>query len=56
MRAIGRRLFQGAADDRRDLLIADLARSPAARFVVEAVQPALGKVLVGARIGRRSAR
>ena len=43
MRAVGRRLFQGAADDLRDPLIADLARSPGARFVVEAIEPALGK-------------
>ena len=43
MRAIRRRLFQGAADDLRDPLIADLARSPGARFIVETVEPALGK-------------
>ena len=43
MRAIGRRLLQGAADDLRDPLIADLARSPGTRLVVEAVEPALGK-------------
>ena len=43
MRAIRRRLFQGEADDLLDLLIADLARSPGARFVVEAVEPMLGK-------------
>ena len=43
MRAIRRRLFQSAADDLRDPLIADLARSPGARFIVETVEPALGK-------------
>ena len=43
MRAIGRRLFQSAADDLRDPLIADLARSPGARFIIETVEPALGK-------------
>ena len=46
MRAIRRRLFQSAADDLRDPLIADLARSPGARFIVETVEPALGKVLL----------
>ena len=43
MRAIRRRLFQSAADNLRDPLIADLARSPGARFIVETVEPALGK-------------
>ena len=43
MRAIRRRLFQGEADDLGDLLIVDRARSPGARFVVEAVEPMLGK-------------
>ena len=39
------RLFQSAADDLRDVLITDLARSPGARFIVKAVEPALGKAL-----------
>ena len=43
MRAIGRRLFQGTADDLGDPLIVDRARSPGTRFVVEAVEPMLGK-------------
>ena len=43
MRAIRRRLFQGEADDLGDPLIVDRARSPRARFVVEAVEPMLGK-------------
>ena len=43
MRAIRRRLIQSAADDLRDLLIANLARSPGARFIVETVEPALSK-------------
>ena len=43
MRAIGRRLFQSAADDLRDPLIADLARSPGARFIIETVEPMLSK-------------
>ncbi len=43
MRAIRRRLFQGEADDLGDPLIVDRARSPGARFVVEAVEPMLGK-------------
>ena len=41
MRAIRRRLFQSAADDLRDLLIADLTRSPGARFIIETVEPML---------------
>ena len=43
MRAIRRHLFQGAADNFRDLLIANLARSPGTRLVVEPVEPMLGK-------------
>ncbi len=34
MRAVGRRLFQGAHDDRRNVLVADLARSPGPKLVV----------------------
>ena len=43
MRAIGWRLFQGAGDDLRNLLIADRARSPRAWLVVQSVEPVLGK-------------
>ena len=43
VRAIGRRLIQGTADDLGDPLIVDRARSPGTRFVVEAVEPMLGK-------------
>ena len=43
MRAVRWCLFQSAADDLRDLLVADLARSPGARVIVETVQPALRK-------------
>ena len=43
MGAVGRRPFQGACDDLRNLFIADLARSARARFVVEPIQTALGK-------------
>ena len=35
--------LQSAADDLRDLLITYLARSPGARFIVKAIEPALGK-------------
>ena len=43
MRAVRRRLFQSAADDLGNLLIANLARSPGTELVVEAVEPALSK-------------
>ena len=43
MRAVRWRLFQSAPDDLRDPLIVDRARSPGARFVVEAIEPMLGK-------------